>query len=156
MKIKELFTRRTIVMCGIAFVLALVLCIDTVPPITLRWMSAEQTVAYYFNQCNARNVQGMQSVYYRTITGGIEDYGLPLEYARLISCEERSKETVARLFPEKWLNSHAYDLAVYWVTYEVWHWDGNQRSVDWRSSYDFYLVKETKYSNWVIVMWGQA
>ena len=151
MKVKKLFVEKTLtVVCSIVLLLVVVF-----QPILPRWMSAEETVAYYFKQSNARNLRAMQSVVSFDITSGIRKYPFPfLVYVRLISCEEYSKEDVERLFYKKWLNSDVYELAVCRVVYEVKHWP-----VDWfdgRHSFDFYLVKETKYSNWIIVTWGNA
>jgi len=156
MKLKKLFTKKTaIAVGGVALVLILVLCLNTVPPIVLRLMPAEQTVAYYFKQYNAKNLRGMQSVEYRDISNYRFEFPL-LEYTRLISCEELSKEDAVRLFDQKWLNSHpVYDFTACSVVYEIQYlggwsvWSGRHGAV-------FYLVKETKYSNWMIVMWGQA
>jgi len=156
MKIKKLFKKKTAIVVGsIALVLALGIgCFVVFRPVPPRGMSAEQTIAYYFKQYNARNLRGMQSVSYRDLKAS--SYQFPfLLYAKLISCEERRESAQYYYYAQKWDSVPVYDFTVCWVTYEVKHWGGDQ-GFDGPHSFYYYLVKETKDSNWMIVSWGNA
>ena len=157
MKVKELFKKKsTIVVCGVALALALgfgwFVITHPTPP---RGMSAEQTVAYYFKQYNARNLYGMQSVVYRDITSGYHDRFRFFVYFRLISCEEYKED--AQYYELGWgpRPGPLYDVTTCWVTYDLKYWPFFQ-GLGGRNTARYYLVKETKDSDWIIVTWGNG
>ena len=165
MQVKNLFTKGvSVVVCGIALALVLI-SLNMVPPIppegmstgeTIppRGMSAEETVAYYYQQYNAKNLQGMQSVCYRDVSA-TQSNGFPfLLYFRLISCEEH-REDVRDDDPQWFGSQPVYDVTVCRVVHELKHWPFFQ-SLDGHNTFKYYLVKETKDSNWIIVSWGNA
>ena len=156
MKLKELFTKKTAIIVGsVALMLALgfgwfVVFRSILPG----GMSAEQTVAYYYRQYNAKNLRGMQSVVYFDFGNIDRQEFSDMRYIRLISCEEK-KELPEGYFEPRWFDFRpVYDIAVLKVTYEVKYREGFYSVLD--GSYTTYatLVKETKNSNWIIVMLG--
>lgn len=115
-------------------------------------MTAEETVQRFFSYWNEKNDKGMDSLEYEKLPKG----GRELYYVnslKLNSCIER-KNYNKKDWNEPWF-SNPYDVACVDTNFTIDVRKGSALTSG-TYGYTFYLVKESKDADWMIVMYGQG
>ena len=122
-------------------------------------MTAQETVAYYFQMVNRKNTPKSNSVLCPSQRsedsyemGGLNDY-------RLLDCREvtdpEAREEAREYMRE--LGEEPYDVTLLYISFYI-NYDpdsfggGLENGV--YDDYEYYLIKETEKSDWRIRMWG--
>lgn len=119
-------------------------------------MSPKETVTYYYEQWNRKDSEKMNSVvctqdlYYDDFVGFIS--------VKLLECVEiTDKNRVKEGFEPEWYDKKPYDIAYVETTFDVQYEDWTNTSlINGKNYCGFYLVKDTKDSDWIIVSMGQG
>lgn len=112
-------------------------------------MSAEETVKKYFEYESEKDINGMNSLL--TDRKKLDQNAVAdVESVRIISCKERSEESD---WYEPWYeNPYAHTCVD--VTYEIVFKDGSMEGQSGTYTWQYYLIKESENSDWLIAEYG--
>jgi len=152
MKKKKLTLFAVIAAAGLAIIAAVWMLIPHPPS----GMSPEETVRYYYSQWGRHSNAGMNAVVYAPVRYPEGFSGMiSLE---LLTCEEvHDMAVVQEGFESEWYNDTPYQVALVHTTFDVQYRDDAMTGLSNGVNYcDYYLVKKSAGSNWIIVSWGQG
>lgn len=122
---------------------------EVIPP---AGMSPEETVEYYFKQWSNKSSYGMDSVVYSKNRGAEFDLN-KLNYVKLLSFVEETDKSKINLSESLYPNP--YKVTMVNVKFIVDYKSGGGGGFSNGSySWQYYLVKDSEKSDWIIVEWG--
>ena len=144
-KMKKLLS----ILIVISMVMVLVSCTDKKVD-NPTGMTPEETVQKYFDYWQEKNPAGMDSLVYEKMQGA--EAGLDqLNSVELTACQERTEK-------ENWNDlwyENPYDYTCVDVSFTIDYQNGGAAGFsNGRYNWQYYLVKESENSDWIIVMWG--
>lgn len=115
-------------------------------------LTAEETVKFYFDKMQKKDLSGMESVIADRMKG--RNFELEkLKSVNLLECKEELNEDNI-MYEDAWF-PNPYEIKMFNVVFTIEYEDGYGGGFD-NDEYiwQYYLVKESEESDWVIVMWG--
>jgi len=113
-------------------------------------MTPVETVQYYFDQWENKNLAGMNGVCYQKLSETSYEMFYGLKYVNLNSCRLGDRPDD---WDEAWY-SNPYAHAVVDTEFEVYFNPPNSVMANDTYQWRYYLIKETADSDWRLIMWG--
>ena len=128
-------------------------CFSSAKSTDIKSLSAEETIKYFFDRYSEKDLSGMNKVVYekKRLDNSRFDNIISV---KLISCTEE-KDPARIHFSSLWYDDEPYAYTLVRVKYNIQFED----DTDWpiksgEHEFDYYLVKASKASGWIIVMSG--
>lgn len=117
-------------------------------------MSPVETVRYYYEQNSNRDNAKMNSVVYSKMRRYVDFDGFIS--VKLLTCDEcKNTEYIKQRFEPEWYDKTPYDIALVQTSFDIQYEDWANTSYSNGENYcDYYLVKNSADSDWIIVQWG--